>query len=82
MIAADDDRALRPASYIGTGLLSLLLFAVILAVLFLPPAFAAGFILRGRAPLRIAGFALLLGWFVAIVLVGRRVMAARHSDGE
>jgi hypothetical protein len=51
-VVADDERADRPVRYVGVGLLSLLAIAAAMALLFLPPAFAAGFILRGRPVLR------------------------------
>jgi hypothetical protein len=74
---ADDERANDPARYIGTGLLSLLFVALAIAALVLPPAFAAGFILRGRGAARPIGAALLVGWFGALVFIGRRLMGAK-----
>ncbi len=65
------------------GLLSLVMMAAFVALFALPPAFAAGFILRGRPALRVVGYLLGAGWFAGIVLVGRRIMSARPPvDGE
>jgi hypothetical protein len=57
----------------------MLLVAVFFALLVLPPAFAAGFILRGRPLLRGIGYALGATWFVGLVLVGRRIMSPRRE---
>jgi hypothetical protein len=71
----DDDRAKNAGRYIGVGLLSFVAIAAVFAVLFLAPAFAAGFILRARGlGGRLFGVGLLGAWIVLIALVGRRVM--------
>jgi hypothetical protein len=56
------------------GLLSLVFITLVLGLLFLTPAFAAGFILRGHGAGRLLGIALLGAWGVMILLVGRRIM--------
>jgi len=64
------------------GLLSLVAVALVFGALFLTPAFAAGFILRGRGAGRALGFALLGGWTVLMFLVGRRVMRPPRPSGD
>lgn len=81
-VVADDERADHAGSYIGVGLLSLLLIAVAMAAFVLPPAFAAGFILKGRPALRVAGYALLCVWLAGMLLVGRRIMAPLPPDDD
>jgi hypothetical protein len=76
-VVADDERADRPVRYVGVGLLSLLAIAAAMALLFLPPAFAAGFILRGRPVLRWIGYGLFAAWLGGLTLAGRRLMSAR-----
>lgn len=77
MVVPDDERADHGGSYVGVGLLSLVMVAVFFALFVLPPAFAAGFILRGRPLLRAVGFGLAGSWLVGVVVVGRRLMSAR-----
>jgi hypothetical protein len=82
-VRSDDERADHGVGYVGVGLLSFLLIAVALAAFVLPPAFGAGFILRGRPALRIVGYGLIAAWMVGLLAVGRRVMgAAPRSDDE
>lgn len=83
VVLTDDERADHAGSYIGVGLLSLFLYAFSMAAFVLPPAFAAGFILRGRPLLRALGYLLLVGWAGGVLLVGRRIMgAAPPSDDD
>lgn len=81
-VVGDDERAPRPARFIAVGLLSLLMLAAALALLVLPPAMAAGLVLRGRPLLRWIGFALFAVWLCGVTLVGRRLMSARPSGDD
>jgi hypothetical protein len=80
-VIPDDERSQSPGLYVAVGLLSLGLVALALTFLVVPPAFAAHLILRGaRAEqpwLRLGGYLLFAGWFVTLLLVGRRVMGRR-----
>jgi hypothetical protein len=85
-VIPDDERSQSPGLYVAVGLLSLGLVALGLAFLVVPPAFAAHLVLRGaRAELpwlRVAGYLLFAGWFVALLLLGRRVMGRRAPPSE
>lgn len=82
----DDEKAESPILYVLFGLLSLVLVAGALAFLFLPPALAAGLVIRGsRAgrPLLVwIGGGLFLVWFALFYRVGKRITSARRSDGD
>jgi hypothetical protein len=78
--APDDEKANSPVLYVVFGLASVGLIVLAIVLLFFPPAIAAGLVIRGARSaqpiLRFVGYGLLAGWFVAIVLLGRRVMSA------
>ena len=68
------------------GLASILLVALALAALVVPPALAAHFVIRGaragQPALKYLGIGLLVVWFCGFVFVGRKVMSPRPPPDE
>jgi hypothetical protein len=82
----DDEKATDPILYVIVGLASLVLILLGLLLLFFPPVFAAGLVVRasrgGSATLKWIGIALFVAWFIGFYFVGRRVMAPRRPSDE
>ena len=74
----DDEKAKSPIMYVLFGLLSLVLVALFVAALVLPPLFTHSLIVRGlrsgRPAMVAAGSALALVYFYVIFSAGKRLM--------
>jgi hypothetical protein len=74
----DDERAKSPGMYIVVGVLSLVLAALFVAALVLPPMFTYSLIVRGvrssRPGMLLAGLVMAALYFAVLFSVGRRVM--------
>jgi hypothetical protein len=74
----DDEKATSPGMYIVFGLLSLVLVALFVAALVLPPLFTHTLIVRGirtgRVGMLVFGLVLAAVYFAIIVAVGRKLM--------
>src|SRR5689334_2622845 len=83
-VRPDDEKALSPIQYVLFGLLSLLLVALFVAALVLPPMFMHTLIIRGirseRWGMLAAGIALAAVWLYTIFRIGKRVMRPRKDD--
>jgi hypothetical protein len=66
----DDERAAHAGRYILTGLLSLVMIALFVGALALPPLFIFAAYRRGHGPL---GTAILLGYVLFLALVVRQL---------
>lgn len=82
--APDDEKATSPVQYIVFGLLSLVLVAIFVAALVLPPMFTHTLIIRGirsgRPAMLVAGIVMALIYFAILWRVGKRLMAPRKTD--
>jgi RsiW-degrading membrane proteinase PrsW (M82 family) len=74
---SDDPKADDPALYVVFGLLSLVLIAVAVGALVLPPMFVYSLLTRHHT---VGAVALAAAWVAYIVLVGRKLMSARPPD--
>jgi hypothetical protein len=76
--APDDEKATSPILYIAVGLLSLVLFALFVAALVLPPMLMHTLIVRGvrsgRPGMLAAGLVLAAVYALALYAVGKRLM--------
>ena len=76
--APDDEKATSPVLYVLFGLLSLVLVALFVAALVLPPLFTHTLIVRGirtgRPVMWLLGLTLALGYFAAVLAIGRKLM--------
>jgi hypothetical protein len=74
----DDEKATSPVMYVVFGLLSLVLVAMFVAALVLPPMFMYTLIIRGvraqRPGMLVAGLVLALVYCAILWRVGRRLM--------
>ena len=79
----DDDKATSPGMYVLFGLLSLVLIAIFIAAMVLPPLFTYSLIVRGartgRWGMLTAG--VVMGFFYALIFfaLGKRLMGAQRS---
>jgi hypothetical protein len=77
----DDEKAQSPILYVIFGLLSLLLAAIFVAALVLPPLFTHTLIVRGlraeRPAMVAAGAVMAAVYLYALSAVGRRLMGPR-----
>jgi hypothetical protein len=80
----DDEKATSPVMYVVFGLLSLVLVAIFVAALVLPPLFTHTLILRGirsnRPGMLIAGLLMALVYVAILWRVGKRLMSAPKHD--
>jgi len=78
-VQPDDDKATSPIMYVLFGLLSLVLAAVFVAALVLPPLFTHTLIIRGlhanKPGMLAAGIVMALVYFMVIYSVGKRLMS-------
>jgi len=74
----DDDKASSPVMYVAFGLLSLVMVAIFVAALVLPPLFMHTLIVRGlrsgRPGMLVVGVLLALFYFAIVFAVGKRLM--------
>jgi hypothetical protein len=76
----DDPKANDPALYVIFGLLSLVLIAIAVGALVLPPMFVYSLMTHNHP---IGAVALAAGWVLYIILIGRKLMSARPpSDAD
>jgi hypothetical protein len=82
----DDEKASSPIMYVLFGLLSLVLVAIFVAALVLPPMFTHTLILRGirshRPGMLAVGILMALVYFAILWRVGRRLMAPRRETDQ
>jgi hypothetical protein len=80
----DDEKATSPIMYVLFGLLSLVLAALFVAALVLPPMFTHTLIVRGiraqRPGMLALGIAMAGVYFVVLFRAGRRLMAPRADE--
>jgi hypothetical protein len=78
-VAPDDEKATSPVMYVAFGLLSLVLVALFVAALVLPPMFTHTLIVRGirsgRPGMLVAGAIMGLMYFAIMWSVGKRLMS-------
>lgn len=70
----DEPTARDPVQYVLFGLVSLLLWALAIAVIALPPWFAVAYFTRGRPGIAAA---LAVPWLAVMLYLGSRLMRAR-----
>lgn len=77
-VRPDDDKAQSPGLYILFGLLSLVLAAIFIAALVLPPMFTETLIVHGlredRIGMLLAGIVMAALYFAIILALGKRLM--------
>jgi peptidoglycan biosynthesis protein MviN/MurJ (putative lipid II flippase) len=78
-VRPDDERATSPVMYVVVGLLSMVLFAVFVAALVLPPLFMHTLIIRGlrtgRVGMLLLGIAIAAIYLLLLWSVGKRLMS-------
>jgi len=79
----DDEKATSPVMYVLFGLLSLVLVALFVAALVLPPLFTHTLIIRGvrshRPGMLVAGLLMATIYFAILWRVGKRLMGPRAA---
>ena len=85
-VLPDDEKATSPVMYVGFGLLSLVLAAIFVAAMVLPPLFTHTLIMRGlrtgRPGMLAAGIVMALIYFLIVFSVGKRLMSRPKPPPE
>jgi uncharacterized membrane protein len=85
-VRPDDEKATSPIMYVVVGLLSLVLAAVFVAALVLPPLFTHTLIIRGlrtgRVGMLLLGVVMALIYLLLLWSVGKRLMGRPRNDDQ
>src|SRR5438874_7964011 len=85
-VLPDDEKATSPIMYVLFGLLSLVLAAIFVAALVLPPLFTHTLIIRGirtgRTGMLAAGVVMALMYLLIVYSVGKRLMSRPKPPPE
>jgi hypothetical protein len=85
-VRPDDEKAQSPVMYVAFGLLSLVLVALFIAALVLPPMFTETLIVRGlrtdRIGMLLAGLVMAAVYFAVIFVLGKRLMGRPKPPPE